>query len=149
MATGCKDCLAEGITTKRKTPHPGPRCSSHHRARRSLTRNTSWERRLMALYSLLVEEFWKIYEHQGRRCFVCQRATGMGKRRLSVDHCHSTGFVRGLLCSTCNKMLGHLRDDPEAFRRAAKYLEDPPAWAVIGKRRAPVEDLTLNGAQDA
>ena len=34
---------------------------------------------------------------------------------LSVDHCHETGKVRGLLCHRCNTAIGLLRDDPERF----------------------------------
>lgn len=138
----CVDCVKEGITTKRKTAAPGPRCATHKRARRSVTRDTAWERRLLALYALSAEEYLAIYNYQHKRCCICERATGTGRKRLAVDHDHSSGYVRGLLCQPCNRMLGHLRDDPEAFKRAARYLGWPPAWAVIGKRITPVTDLT-------
>lgn len=39
-----------------------------------------------------------------------------------------------LACGPCNKLLGHLRDDPAAFRRAAHMLEDPPAVRALGVR---------------
>lgn len=41
----------------------------------------------------------------------------------SIDHCHKTGKVRGLLCKTCNTGIGHLKDDPNILRSAINYLE--------------------------
>jgi hypothetical protein len=99
----------------------------------------------MALYAITADEYREILAAQGNACFVCQRATGTGKRRLCVDHDHATGWVRSILCRPCNRMLGHARDDPEMFERAIQCLISPPAHTVIGKRFAPVTDLTWNG----
>lgn len=135
----CKDCAAEGVQSRRPTPHPGPRCTTHHRKVRGQRRDAAWERRLWETYRLTPEQYWAIYNAQGGRCYICRRATGATKK-LSVDHDHfcCTGptscgrCVRGLICTTDNRWLGHIRDDPEAARRAAEYLEDPPARAVLG-----------------
>lgn len=154
----CVDCVAEGITTKRKLattragkPVPGPRCATHHRAKRGSTRDRAWEARLLKTYGITADEYWAIYEYQVEvnkargltgACYLCGRATGKGRKKLSVDHDHKTGFVRGLLCGPCNRdVLGHLRDDPEAFRRGAEYIESPPALRIIGERIAPIELL--------
>ncbi|MGW1914409.1 endonuclease VII domain-containing protein [Streptomyces sp. NPDC002076] len=51
-------------------------------------------------------------------CAICLAAPP-----VHVDHCHNTGRVRGVLCFNCNSAIGKLRDDPEAARRAAAYLE--------------------------
>lgn len=133
----CIDCTAEGITTKRKAPHPGPRCATHHRAKRRNRRDYSHATHIAETYDITAEEYQAIYEYQGGMCAICQRAKGI-RKRLSVDHCHKTGLVRGLLCQPCNKhVLGHLRDDPEALQRGANYLEYPPAVDVIGVRITP------------
>ncbi|AFF28362.1 EndoVII [Mycobacterium phage RhynO] len=128
----CIDCTAEGITTKRKAPHPGPRCVTHHRAVRAKRKSLSQEQRWMQVYGITAEQYWEIYEEQGGLCYICRRANGK-RKRLSVDHDHATGIVRGLLCTACNRnVLGHLRDDPEAFERAIDYLDRPPAVRAIG-----------------
>jgi hypothetical protein len=53
-------------------------------------------------------------------CIICGETT---QQRLSIDHDHKTGAVRGALCTRCNFGLGHFRDDPELLRLAALYLE--------------------------
>lgn len=59
---------------------------------------------------------------------------------MSVDHDHATSLVRGLACKMCNnRLLTAARDDPEILRRAADYLEHPPAVRIIGRRYASEE----------
>lgn len=130
----CKDCKAE--RERRGLPYPanprpiakdsGGRCATHDRQRRRLAKAGAHERRVQKVYGLAPGEYGRIYLEQGGRCFICQRATGASKA-LSVDHDHKTGLVRGLLCSTCNKLLGHLRDNPVTAARIHRYLVDPPA----------------------
>lgn len=45
-------------------------------------------------------------------------------RPLVVDHDHTTGAVRGLLCSACNTGIGHLKDDPAVVAAALHYLKE-------------------------
>lgn len=91
---------------------------------------------ILKTYGISGEEYNRIYEYQGGRCYICKRANGR-TRRLAVDHCHATGNVRGLLCRSCNRMLGHARDDPRFFSRASTYLQFPPAYDIIGQRPVP------------
>lgn len=133
----CKDCKASGIKTQRKASYPGPRCFTHHREFRNKRRQNSHAEHIGKTYGITAEEYQAIHKAQGGKCYICQRATG-AKRRLAVDHDHESGYVRGLLCKTCNyKVLGHLRDDTEAFQRAIDYINNPPAFAVIGQRKVP------------
>ena len=134
----CIDCEKAGITSKRKTPHPGPRCATHHRQVRKARRSRTHEKWILETYGLTLAEYDAIHAHQGGKCFICQRATGE-RKRLSVDHDHQTGYTRGLLCLRCNRnILGHARDDIAFFERAIEYLRNPPAQQVIGERVAPI-----------
>lgn len=142
----CKECVAEGITTYRKiVPNSGGRCATHHRLRKKELREKRHSGHIEKMYGLTSNEYQQVYEYQGRKCAICRRATGKTKR-LSVDHDHNTGEVRMLLCTRCNKMLGHLRDDPEAFERAADCLRNHPVELALGSPRfvpvggAPVKD---------
>ena len=69
-------------------------------------------------YGISIPEYEQMWERQQGRCAICNEA----KDRLGVDHCHTTGRVRELLCISCNAALGLLREDPEMFRRAVEYL---------------------------
>jgi hypothetical protein len=55
-------------------------------------------------------------------CDICQQAERL-KRALCIDHCHKTGKFRGLLCATCNRAIGLLKDSPDLLRRATEYLQ--------------------------
>jgi len=128
VQVSCKDC---GSTT-RKLSRPGPRCATCQRARKTAAREAAWARGIMERYGITPEQYWALYEAQGGSCYICERATGKTKR-LAVDHDHNSGYVRGLLCGPCNKLLGHARDDGEFFLRAFEYLREPPAHAIIGR----------------
>lgn len=130
----CKGC---GSTT-RKLDNPGPRCGECHRAILRERREAKHAAHLGEAYGLTAVEYAAIKAYQDGYCWGCLRATG-ASRALSVDHRHSDGLIRGLLCRTCNTLLGHLRDDPAALRRFARYLEFPPAVEVLGERFVPLD----------
>lgn len=137
-ARECVDCAAE--RERRGQPRPpsgnlrkivagGPRtplCYSHDKQRKRERKANTAERRVKKIYGLADGDYGRMYLHQGRRCAICRRATG-ASRRLSVDHDHSTGLVRGLLCRPCNDFLGWIRDEADAGRRLFNYLTRPPA----------------------
>jgi hypothetical protein len=60
---------------------------------------------------------------QQGRCAICQRHESEFKRKLSLDHCHTSGRVRGLLCSGCNTALGLMGDDTARLLAAVEYLK--------------------------
>lgn len=81
------------------------------------------KRYLKAKYGINVEEYDRLYESQDGKCSICGTENKENRRHLSVDHCHTTGKIRGLLCQSCNKGLGLFRDKIEFLRKAAEYLE--------------------------
>jgi hypothetical protein len=135
MKQPCKDCMAELLAgaidkmPKRVAANPGPRCTTHWRAVVRRRKAENHEKRVQETYGLKKGEYAQLYEFQGGVCALCRRATG-ASRRLSVDHDHATGEVRGLLCRPCNTLLGHARDKVSFFRRASLYLGHSPFKAM-------------------
>lgn len=72
-------------------------------------------------YGIEVDKLLELMLEHGTTCPVCKRDSG-GKI-LSVDHCHKSLKVRGLLCTKCNFVLGLVDDSPEILRELAKYLK--------------------------
>ncbi len=73
-------------------------------------------------YGLAAGDYAALNESQGGKCVTCLKACSV-RKRLSVDHDHTTGRVRGLLCSNCNTSIGLAKDSPDTLRRMADYLE--------------------------
>ena len=78
-------------------------------------------------YGLSIEDWNVLFSKQKGLCAICNQPETVllkGKiKRLAVDHCHTTGKVRALLCAKCNKAIGLMKDQPELLRQAAQYLE--------------------------
>lgn len=66
-------------------------------------------------------QYNEMLKQQGGGCAICGGVNASGKR-LAVDHCHTTGKIRGLLCTACNSGLGHFHDDINNLASAIKYL---------------------------
>lgn len=79
------------------------------------------EHSVKSLYGLSAEAYHALLTAQKSVCAICQRPP-MGRGELHVDHDHTTGVVRGLLCQKCNQGLGQLDDSPERLRQALAYL---------------------------
>lgn len=69
---------------------------------------------------MTVEDYAHMLDIQGGLCAICMNPEE--NRKLSIDHCHETDKVRGLLCRQCNIGLGHFKDDPALLVAAAKYV---------------------------
>lgn len=73
--------------------------------------------------------YWSLYRKQGGRCGICElRLRSDRYKRFAVDHDHTTGAIRGLLCGSCNTALGLMKDDAVRLRKAISYLE---SWMKI------------------
>lgn len=122
LRKGNNEVVEFGPTDARSWFDPRP-SDNQIRARRQ-------SRHLKAKYGLTEDEYELMLEAQGGVCAICHRPErvrrGPGEPRLSVDHDHITGMVRGLLCQSCNVICGMFRDDPiwanEFANRMASYL---------------------------
>ena len=81
------------------------------------------------LYRKASLKHWHSLDIEKKQTSVCQicKKDCPSRRFLSVDHCHKTGKVRGLLCVKCNTALGMLNDNIEYFTAAIKYLKNSEA----------------------
>lgn len=80
-----------------------------------------WERRLKSKYGINAAQYKEMLASQGGVCATCGETDG--DRRLSVDHCHASGKVRGLLCFRCNSTLGKIEESFELISSIVSYLE--------------------------
>lgn len=91
----------------------------------------AWSAHLKRKYGMTGEEYDSLLLSQNYACRICRaietdRGWRQRKQRASlfVDHCHTTGRVRGLLCHQCNAGLGMFRDSPELLATAISYLRE-------------------------
>ena len=70
-----------------------------------------------------IEEYGTLLENQNYGCGICGAKSNRNGSRLCVDHCHTTGKIRGLLCHECNTSLGKFNDDVSLLAKAITYLE--------------------------
>jgi hypothetical protein len=77
-------------------------------------------------YGLTLDKFNEMRAAQGFKCAICgineSEVKGRKGKILSVDHCHMTNKVRGLLCNNCNLGLGNFKDNINSLIKAVKYL---------------------------
>lgn len=100
--------------------------SNYDKEKRSESReyHRQWKSDLKRKYGISVDEYNSLLEKQQNSCAVCETHLSNFNERLAVDHCHSTGKVRGLLCRHCNLMLGNASDQADILRAGASYLEE-------------------------
>ncbi len=75
----------------------------------------------LAKFGLTLDEYNNVLENQDGLCAIC-RKTEKENKSLAVDHNHSTGQVRGLLCSNCNRGLGLFQENIERLANAIRYI---------------------------
>lgn len=76
---------------------------------------------LLSKYGISLEDYNLLLEKQNNCCAVCKDIPT--KQKLHVDHNHSTGKIRGLLCQACNVSIGKMKESPALLRALAEYIE--------------------------
>jgi hypothetical protein len=87
-------------------------------------------------YGIDIEQYKVMLKAQKGVCAICEEPETEIKyskvQSLSVDHNHETGEIRGLLCNSCNRGVGLLKDSPKLLSKAANYLsKNSPGLAVV------------------
>ena len=137
ICTGCKKLkpLSEFRVDSRRKDKATAKCkmclslkekeTSKQTKRRTTVRNNQLQRD----YNISFEHLLQMFENQNGCCFICKTSLvllGDSKTKhqtACVDHNHTTGKIRGLLCNSCNRGLGLFKDNITLLRLAANYLE--------------------------
>jgi nitrate/TMAO reductase-like tetraheme cytochrome c subunit len=117
----CKQCHNRQTTENYlKNPQINENNKKRYFADIDRERNRDYKRK----YNISIKDYENMLEKQDGKCSICSiKAEDASKNRLFVDHCHSTGKVRGLLCHHCNTMIGLAKDDVETLLNAVTYLK--------------------------
>lgn len=98
-------------------------CSDRCRSK-SLSPELRRKYRLSSKYGITPEQYDQMAADQGDRCWICRTDDPKTPHGFwHIDHCHTTGILRGLLCHGCNIGIGNFYDNPECLIRAAEYIE--------------------------
>lgn len=79
-------------------------------------------RQLLSKYGITEEDYQEMFRSQGGRCAICNVSAASLRKRLCVEHSHTSGKIRGLCCLRCNSLLGYAEDNPAILSWAIDYL---------------------------
>lgn len=77
---------------------------------------------LRTKFGIETTDYEKLLLKQDGRCAICGLLANMQKNPLSVDHCHNTGKIRGLLCTSCNTFLGLFEKHKDCLDKFRNYV---------------------------
>lgn len=128
----CKDCRN---TANKKYRKENPDKVQEHNEKwkdkrkeyYSLPKNQEKLRRhhLKKMYNITLEDYDALFQLQGGVCAICGKPETSSKAsNLAVDHNHTNGSIRGLLCNKCNRGLGYFEDDATILSKAIEYLKN-------------------------
>lgn len=96
-------------------------------AERSRYRRTggdvAWAYNIQQKYGVTAEWVADKSAQQNHACAICSKPFSLERKRPAIDHCHTTGRVRSLLCQMCNTALGCAQDSAPLLRQMADYLD--------------------------
>ena len=102
-----------------------PYCKECNTARsrewRSNNKHQKYLNDIKVKFNVTNQQYDELFKAQKGSCAICEKKEI--NRRLSVDHCHKTLKVRGLVCRTCNLGIGYFMDDIALLKKAIKYLK--------------------------
>jgi len=82
----------------------------------------NWAAHIYKNYNVTEEWYMEQLEKQQGSCKICNIIPE--KERLCVDHNHDTGEVRGLLCRSCNLLIGHSKEKEKILMKAVDYIKE-------------------------
>lgn len=112
----CKKCTS-GYMKERYDPNQAKIANAKKK-------NQKRNRELKCLYGITLDQFDSILAGQNNSCAICNspRTNHKAHKFFSVDHCHTTNKVRGILCPSCNIGIGCFKDNIQLLQKAIQYL---------------------------
>jgi hypothetical protein len=90
---------------------------------------------LMRNFGITLEQYNELLEKQEGVCFICSKHPDEERKALAVDHNHTTGEIRGILCYRCNNRIIGRHTDPALLHRAAEYLTQQGSGLFVPKHK--------------
>ncbi|PRY38416.1 recombination endonuclease VII [Spirosoma oryzae] len=131
----CRDCKETKPVTEFYKSGTGNRLQSYCKLCNSKRASASYKRiyqknpdlkksrNLRNRYGITLDQYNQLLHRQNRCCRICGTHEDLEGKSLAVDHCHSSGKIRGLLCSNCNTALGKVRDNVVILHSMIHYLQ--------------------------
>ncbi len=133
----CKVCHKRRLLRLHETSAPCGACGSKDRSKSGACKPCSIKYERKFKYGITDQQFRAMIVAQSNGCAACGDAlAALPPKHIHVDHDHSTGAVRGVLCQGCNTAIGLLRDSPSRAMKVASYL----------RRNAPTLPFARKGA---
>ena len=100
-------------------------CQKEENKKRRYKNPDEWKNyHYFAKYGISLDEYNEMFTLQNGCCYICGIHSSKLNRNLAVDHCHTTGKVRKLLCTNCNSGIGKLQENIELLQKAISYLKE-------------------------
>jgi hypothetical protein len=125
--------LSQSLSTLKHPNSIDSLSPEYYREHRKAYKTEYSDKDLQRKYGISLLEYSQLFMSQGGKCAICNSDYGGHRngeqKALAVDHCHTTGKVRGLLCESCNQGIGKLKDDVKILQSAIRYLTNPGSLA--------------------
>lgn len=126
----CKKCKTiKDAEYHKKNPHIRKETNERNKDKRKEYYSNPERKRkykheeLLRTYNITIEQYEQMLTDCNHVCSICKRPERSKlNTKLSIDHCHKTGIIRGLLCSHCNRGIGFFEDDVERIKNVITYL---------------------------
>lgn len=118
----CKKCRRKYNQEYVRRPEVKAKARLRNKDPKIIAYHKNWH--LKKRYNITLEEWSQILQKQNNKCMICKDPLTF--KLIPVDHSHTSGKIRGILCNFCNRGLGWFKDSPDVLRRAANYLEGIP-----------------------
>jgi hypothetical protein len=139
LSSACKECINNATRTKRKRAGDAYLKKEAERKRNAYHKNKqrhcekNREKHLWLNYGMTIDDYERLLSWQDNRCAICTSEFS-SPATTHVDHDHSTGHVRGILCHHCNTGIGLFKDSIENLTNAISYLTDSESQDMLRMR---------------